>query len=107
LRFASVQKKLIAKTTQTSAMAMSMGHSSSAYSLPCVMPSGSVMAGRHDDQLPAPEVELRQQVRRHARLQQALRGVVDAREHHVADEREDHRVGVQRAQAAEAGTSPP
>ncbi len=44
MRFASVQKKLIAKTTQMSAIAMSIGHSSSAYSLPVVMPSGSVIA---------------------------------------------------------------
>jgi hypothetical protein len=36
-----------------------------------------------------------------ARLQQALDRVVDAREDHVAHEREDHRVGVQRAQPAE------
>ena len=53
-------------------------------------------------ELPAPEVDLAQsRSRRHARLQQALRRVVDAREHHVADEREDDGVGVQRAQAAE------
>ena len=37
----------------------------------------------------------------HARLQEALRRVVDAREDHVADEREDDRVGVQRAEPAE------
>jgi hypothetical protein len=43
-RFFSVPKKLTAKTTQTTAIAMSIGHSSSAYSLPCVSPSGSVIA---------------------------------------------------------------
>jgi hypothetical protein len=56
----------------------------------------------HDDHLPAPEVDAAQQVRRHARLEQALAAVVDAGEDHVADEREDHGVGVQRAQATEA-----
>jgi len=50
---------------------------------------------RDDDRLPAPEIEPAQPVAGHARLQQALRGVVDAREHHVADEGEDGRVGVQ------------
>ena len=34
----------MANTTQISAIAISIGHSSSAYSLPCVKPSGSVMA---------------------------------------------------------------
>jgi hypothetical protein len=43
-RLAMVPKKLMAKTTQTSVMARSMGHSSSAYSLLVVMPSGSVIA---------------------------------------------------------------
>ena len=37
-------KKLTAKTTHTTAIAMSIGHSSSAYSLACVKPSGSVSA---------------------------------------------------------------
>ena len=40
----SVPKKFTANTTQTTAMAMSMGHSSSAYSLACVKPIGSVSA---------------------------------------------------------------
>ncbi len=39
-----VQKKLTANTTQTTAMAMSMGQISSAYSLPWVRPSGRVRA---------------------------------------------------------------
>ncbi len=39
-----VPKKLTAKMTQTTAMAMSIGHSSSAYSLPWVKPSGRVIA---------------------------------------------------------------
>jgi hypothetical protein len=34
----------MANTTHTSVMAMSIGHSSSAYSLPDVIPSGSEMA---------------------------------------------------------------
>jgi hypothetical protein len=37
-------KKFTAKVTHTTAMAMSMGHSSSAYSLPSVKPSGRVKA---------------------------------------------------------------
>jgi hypothetical protein len=41
----SVQKKLMPKKpTQTTAIARSMGHSSSAYSLPCVIPKGRVSA---------------------------------------------------------------
>jgi hypothetical protein len=39
-----VPKKLTAKTTQTAAIATSIGHSSSAYSFACVNPSGSVSA---------------------------------------------------------------
>ncbi len=39
-----VPKKLTAKTTQTTAMAMSMGHSSSAYSLAVDLPAASEMA---------------------------------------------------------------
>ena len=39
-----VPKTLIAKTIHTTAMAMSIGHWSSAYSLPWVMPSGRVTA---------------------------------------------------------------
>ena len=39
-----VQKKFTAKTTQITAIAMSMGQISSAYSLPCVRPKGSVSA---------------------------------------------------------------
>jgi hypothetical protein len=93
---------LMANTTQTSVMAMSMGHSSSAYSLLVVMPSGSVSAA--DTMiLPAPEVDPAQHVAEHAGLAQALQAVVDAREHAVAHEREDHRVGVQRAHAPEGG----
>jgi hypothetical protein len=39
-----VPKTLTANTTHTSAIATSIGHSSSAYSLDCVIPRGSVMA---------------------------------------------------------------
>ena len=56
---------------------------------------------RDDDQLPAPQVHPAEQIARHARLQQALRAVIDAGKHHVADQGEDHRVGVQRANATE------
>ena len=77
---------------------MSIGHSSSAYSLLVVKPSGSVSAAEHDDELPAPEVDRAQAVAEHARLAQPLQRVVDADEHAVADEGEDRRVGVQRPQ---------
>ena len=39
-----VPNPLTAKSIRTTAMAMSMGHASSAYSLPWVNPSGSVRA---------------------------------------------------------------
>src|SRR5690606_38585583 len=57
--------------------------------------------GGEDDELPAPHVDLRQQVRGGAAFAQPLGGVVDAGEGHVADEGEDDRVGVERAEAAE------
>ena len=70
---------------------------------PGVSPSGSVIAAATMIAC-QPQKWMRESTsRRHARLQQALRRVVDAGEAHVADEREDHRVGVQRAQPAEAG----
>ena len=56
--------------------------------------------GRDDDRLPAPEVDPAQAVAPHARLEQPLRRVVDAREERVAGEREDHGVRVQRAAGA-------
>ena len=43
-RFTMVPMRLTVKATQTTAMAMSTGHSSSAYSLLVVMPRGSVTA---------------------------------------------------------------
>ncbi len=43
-RLSSVPKKLTAKITHTTAMAMSIGHSSSAYSLETVCPKGRVSA---------------------------------------------------------------
>ena len=43
-RFQMVPNRLTEKTTQIRAMAMSIGHSSSAYSLLVVNPSGSVTA---------------------------------------------------------------
>ena len=54
-----------------------------------------------DDQLPAPEVDPRQQVAEHPGLEEPLRGVVDRREDRVAGEGEDHRIGVQRPQPPE------
>ncbi len=44
LRLAMVPKNTTAYATQTSVIRMSIGHSSSAYSLLVVMPSGSVIA---------------------------------------------------------------
>ena len=61
--------------------------------------------GRHDDRLPAPEVDLREPLDG-PRLEQALRRVVDRRKDAVAGECEDHRVRVQRSQAAEREVRP-
>ena len=55
-----------------------------------------------DDGLPAPEIEPAQKIIKHARLAQPLQRVVDAHEHAVADERKNHGVRVQRADAPEA-----
>ena len=57
--------------------------------------------GGHDDELPAPEMDAGEQIAGEAHLAEPLGGVVDPREHHVAHEGENHRVGMQRAQAAE------
>jgi len=54
--------------------------------------------GGDNDQLPAPEVQLREEVAGEAGLHEPLRRVVDARKHHVAHEGEDDGVGVQWAQ---------
>ena len=64
-------------------------------------------AARHDDQLPAPEVQPGQRVAEHPRLEQPLHRVVDAGEADVPAEREDHRVGVQRPQPPERGPRQP
>jgi hypothetical protein len=56
--------------------------------------------GRDNDRLPAPEVDLREEVER-PRLQEALRRVVDRCENSVAREREDHRIRVERTKPAE------
>ena len=82
-------------------MAMSIGHSSSAYSLLVVKPSGSVMAALTMIACQPQKLHPAQQVAEHARLAQPLQRVVDAHEHAVADEGEDHGVGVHRAQPAE------
>lgn len=57
--------------------------------------------GGNDDQLPAVEVDFREQIGGSADLAEALGGVVDAGEHHVANESEDGGVGVERPQASE------
>ncbi len=75
-----VPKKLTANATQTTAIARSIGHSSSAYSLLCVMPERQRQRGGDDDRLPAPEVKAAQRVAPHARLEQALARVVDGGE---------------------------
>ena len=58
---------------------------------------------RNDDRLPPPEIEPAQGVAEHARLAEPLQRIINAAEHAVADEGEDHGVGVQRADAAEGG----
>ncbi|MNZ84952.1 hypothetical protein D3C78_1037250 [compost metagenome] len=55
-----------------------------------------------DDQLPAPEGERGEGVREQPGLAGALYRVVRAGEQRTATEREDHRIGMQRAQTAEA-----
>ena len=82
-------------------MTMSRIQGSSAYSLPCVLPRDEGERRRHDQELPAPEVDLRQDVAEEARLQQPLHRVVGAREDDVPAEREDDRVRVQRPEPAE------
>ena len=56
--------------------------------------------GEQDDQLPAPEGELGELRQEQPRMAGALHDVVGTGEHGRAAEREDHGVGVQRAQAA-------
>ena len=100
-RPAIVPKKLTAKTTQTTAIAMSIGHSSSAYSLPCVKPSGRVTAAATMIACQPQKWNQLSASLNMPRLAQPLRRVVDAGEDRVAGEGEDRRVGVQRAQPAE------
>ena len=58
--------------------------------------------GEHDHRLPAPEGERREPAAEQAHVAGALRHVVRGREQRTAAEREDHRVGVQGAEAAVA-----
>ena len=60
------------------------------------------MRRAHNDGLPAPEIEPADEIAEHPRLAQPLQRIVNAHEHPVADERENHRVGVQRADAPES-----
>ena len=99
-RLISVIRKLTPKKpTQTTAIAMSIGHSSSAYSLLCVIPSGKRDRGGNDDHLPAPKMQPAQRVAPHPGFAQPLRAVIDRRENRVAGERKNRRVGVQRTQS--------
>ena len=82
-------------------MAILIGHSSSAYSLLVVKPSGSVMAAATMIAFQPQKLNPAQLVAEHARLAQPLQRVVNAHEHAVADEGEDHGVGMHRAQPAE------
>ncbi|MFM1961887.1 MAG: hypothetical protein RLZZ172_732 [Bacteroidota bacterium] len=56
----------------------------------------------HDDQLPAPEVNLAEEVTRHACFQKTLQGVIIAKEDAVAYEGKDDGIGVQWPEPAEA-----
>ena len=62
---------------------------------------------RHDDRLPAPEVDLGQRVAEHSRLQETLHRIVDAGEADVAGEGEDHGIGVQGTQSTEGRPGQP
>ena len=89
--------------TQTTAIRCRWSHSSSAYSLPVVMPSGSVMTAAAMMSCQPQKWTLAAQVANSADLAQRCAGRRSSygREHHVAAaEREDHRVGVQRPEAA-------
>ena len=77
-----------------------MGHSSSAYSLPVVMPSGSVMAASTMTGCQPQNVNAASRSREQPHVAGALHDVVGRREQRAAAEREDHRVGVQRPQPA-------
>jgi hypothetical protein len=79
---------------------MSIGHSSSAYSLPVVIPSGRVIAAQQDDDLPAPEREWDQRTAPETHVAGALNTPVGSCEQGAATERENDRVGMQRTQSA-------
>ena len=100
MRLASVQKKLTAKTTHDDGD----GDVDGPLELRVLLALREARAERDrrgdDDGLPAPEMDLRERVRREPRLHEALRRVVDAGEDHVADEREDDGVRVERTEAA-------
>ena len=64
---------------------------------------GECECGGHDDQLPSPEMNLRQGIAPHARLQESLHGVVDAGEADIPRKGEDHGVGMQGPQTTEGG----
>ena len=74
---------------------MSIGHSSSAYSLPEVYPIGNESCSRQDDQLPAPEGERCQLVAEDAHVTGALHDVVGGGEQAATAERKNHRISVQ------------
>jgi hypothetical protein len=93
---------LMPKTTQIKVMAMSMGHSSSAYSLPVVMPNGRVIAAATMINCQPQKWILLSSIAEHARLQQTLQAVIGTGENGVAHKGEDHRVGVQGTQTTEA-----
>lgn len=82
---------------------MSMGHSSSAVLLAGGEAQGERDGGSHDDGLPAPEIDPAQVIAEHAVFAQALKRIIDAGEHAVADEGKNHGVGVQGPQASEGG----
>jgi hypothetical protein len=104
-RRAIVMKNTIANATHTTAISRSIGHSSSAYSLDCVMPRGKVMAASTimacqpqnvnaaSNGLPAPERECSQLVEGKTDMAGALHDVVGGREQPRAAEGKDHCVG--------------
>ena len=79
---------------------MSIGHSSSAYSLPDVKPSGSVTAASTMTACQPQNVNAASASGEQPDLAGALDDVVRRREQRAAAEREDHRVRVQRPQPA-------
>ena len=104
-RRAIVAKNTTPNETQTTATAMSMNHSGSAYSLLCVMPNGIVTIASRQPSCQPQNVKLRERAEREPRVAGALHDVVAGAHQRRAAEREDHAERVVGADAAEASAT--